>query len=36
MAGIYAKSQKETLSAADKNALRKLAAQIKKAAKGGS
>ena len=35
MAGIYAKSRKETLSAADQNVLAKLAAQIKKAAKGG-
>ncbi len=35
MAAIYAKSRKETLSAADQNVLAKLAAQIKKAAKGG-
>jgi mRNA-degrading endonuclease RelE of RelBE toxin-antitoxin system len=35
MAAIYAKSRKETLSAADRNVLAKLAAQIKKAAKGG-
>jgi hypothetical protein len=35
MAGIYAKSRKETLSAADRNVLAKLAARIKKAAKGG-
>ena len=35
MAGIYAKSRKDTLSAADRNVLAKLAAQIKKAAKGG-
>jgi len=35
MAAIYAKSQKDTLSAADQNVLAKLAAQIKKAAKGG-
>ena len=35
MASIYAKSRKETLSPADQNALAKLAAQIKKAAKGG-
>jgi RelE toxin of RelE / RelB toxin-antitoxin system len=35
MAAIYAKSQKETLSAADRNALARLATQIKKAAKGG-
>jgi hypothetical protein len=35
MASIYAKSRKETLSAADQNVLAKLAAQIKKAAKGG-
>jgi hypothetical protein len=33
MAAIYAKSRKETLSGADQNALAKLAAQIKKAAK---
>ena len=35
MAAIYAKSRKETLSAADQSVLRKLAAQIKRAAKGG-
>jgi hypothetical protein len=35
MAAIYAKSRKETLSAADQNVLAKLAAQIKNAAKGG-
>lgn len=35
MAAIYAKSRKETLSAADQHVLRRLAAQIKKAAKGG-
>jgi hypothetical protein len=35
MASIYAKSRKETLSPADQNVLAKLAAQIKKAAKGG-
>jgi hypothetical protein len=35
MAGIYAKSRKETLSAADRNVLAKLAASIKKVAKGG-
>jgi hypothetical protein len=34
MVTIYAKSRKETLSAADRNVLAKLAAQIKKAAKG--
>ena len=34
MAAIYAKSRKETLSAADQNVLTKVAAQIKKAAKG--
>ena len=33
MAAIYAKSRKHTLSAADRNVLAKLAAQIKKAAK---
>ena len=33
MAGIYAKSRKENLSAADQNVLAKLAAQIKKAVK---
>jgi hypothetical protein len=35
MAAIYAKSRMQTLSAADRNVLAKLAAQIKKAAKGG-
>ena len=35
MAAIYAKSRMETLSAADQNVLAKIAAQIKKAAKGG-
>jgi hypothetical protein len=35
MAAIYAKSQKDTLSAADRNVLAKLAAQIKKAVQGG-
>jgi hypothetical protein len=35
MAAIYAKSRKETLSRADQNVLAGLAAQIKKAAKGG-
>ena len=35
MAAIYAKSRKDTLSAADRNVLLKLAAEIKKAAKGG-
>jgi len=35
MAAIYAKSRQETLSAADQNVLAKLAAQIKKAGKGG-
>jgi hypothetical protein len=35
MAAIYAKSRKETLSAADRNVLAKLAASIKKVAKGG-
>jgi hypothetical protein len=35
MAAIYAKSRKGTLSAADQNVLAKLAAQIKRAAKGG-
>jgi len=35
MAAIYAKSRKGTLSAADQKVLAKLAAQIKKAAKGG-
>jgi hypothetical protein len=35
MAAVYAKSRKETLSAADRNVLAKLAAEIKKATKGG-
>ena len=35
MGAVYAKSRKETLSAADQNVLAKLAAQIKKASKGG-
>ncbi len=35
MAAIYAKSRKDTLSAADRNVLAKLAAQIKKESKGG-
>ena len=35
MAAIYAKSRKDTLTAADQNVLAKLAAQIEKAAKGG-
>jgi hypothetical protein len=35
MAAIYAKSQLETLSTADQNVLKRLAAQIKKAARGG-
>jgi hypothetical protein len=35
MAAIYAKSRKEALSSADQNLLARLAAQIKKAAKGG-
>jgi hypothetical protein len=35
MAAIYAKSRQQTLSAADQNVLAKLAAQIKKTAKGG-
>ena len=35
MAAIYAKSRKENLSAADRNVLGKLAAQIKRAAKEG-
>jgi len=35
MAAIYAKSQRENLSASDQNVLVKLAAQIKKTAKGG-
>ena len=34
MAAVYAKTQKETLSAADQKVLAKLAVQIKKAAKG--
>jgi len=35
MAAVYAKSDMENLSAADQNVLAKLAAQIKKATKGG-
>lgn len=35
MAAIYAKSRKETLSAADRNVLTRLGAHIKKAVKGG-
>lgn len=35
MAAIYPKSRKDNLSAADRNALAKLAGEIKKAAKGG-
>jgi hypothetical protein len=35
MAGIYAKSRKETLPQADQNVLVKIAAQIKRAAKEG-
>ena len=35
MAGIYAKSRQKELSMADQNVLAKLAAQIKKATKGG-
>jgi hypothetical protein len=35
MGAIYAKAQKETLSAADQSVLVKIAGQIKKAAKGG-
>jgi mRNA-degrading endonuclease RelE of RelBE toxin-antitoxin system len=35
MASIYAKSRKQTLSAVDRKVLARLAAQIKKAAKGG-
>ena len=35
MASIDAKSRKETLSAADRNVLAKLAARIKRAVKGG-
>jgi mRNA-degrading endonuclease RelE of RelBE toxin-antitoxin system len=34
MASIYAKSRKETLSAADRNVLARLAAQIKRAVRG--
>jgi len=34
MAAIYAKSRRETLSAADRNALAKVASHIKRAAKG--
>ena len=34
MAEIYAKSRKQTLSAADRHVLARLAAEIKKAAKG--
>ena len=34
MAGVYAKSRQENLSAADQSALAKLAAQIKKDSKG--
>jgi mRNA-degrading endonuclease RelE of RelBE toxin-antitoxin system len=34
MASIYAKSRKQTLSAADQNVLAKLAAKIKQSAKG--
>lgn len=34
MAAIYAKSQRETLSRADQNVLAKIAAQIKRSAKG--
>jgi hypothetical protein len=34
MASIYAKSRKQTLSAADQNVLAKLAARIKRAVKG--
>jgi len=34
MAAIHAKSRKETLSGSDQNLLAKLAAQIKKAARG--
>jgi hypothetical protein len=34
MASIYAKSRKQTLSAADQNVLAKLAAKIKRAVKG--
>jgi hypothetical protein len=35
MAAIFAKSRQENLSAADQNVLTRLAAQIKKSAKGG-
>ncbi|MGP8245054.1 MAG: type II toxin-antitoxin system RelE/ParE family toxin [Bryobacteraceae bacterium] len=35
MAAAYAKSRKDTLSAADQNVLAKLAARIKKESKGG-
>ena len=35
MAAIYAKSRMESLSAADRNVLAKLASQIKQATKGG-
>ena len=35
MASVYAKSRKESLSAADKIVLARLASQIKRAAKGG-
>jgi hypothetical protein len=35
MAAIYAKSRMESLSAADQNVLAKLAAEIKKAGRGG-
>jgi hypothetical protein len=35
MAGIYAKSRQATLSKADENKLAKLAAEIKKAVRGG-
>jgi hypothetical protein len=35
MAAIYPKSRKDNLSAADQNALAKVAVEIKKAAKGG-
>ena len=35
MAAIHSKSRKEILSAADRNMLARLAARIKKAAKGG-
>jgi hypothetical protein len=35
MAAIYAKLQRKTLSAADRNVLARLAAQIKKAAREG-